>query len=110
MYYIGMFPTERHFRVLSDHLPRLDKFYVQLVPRNGILDDASKMKQVEPDDLWAERNTCYASMVRQLFSSPEQSLGNYKYLKVFESGDAADRDAWLMAGKSFCSFFIPLFQ
>jgi hypothetical protein len=98
MSYIGIFPMERHFRRLIDNLPRLDKLFVQLVPRNDILNQQSKMVQVEAEDLWMERNSCYASVVRQLFNSP--SLGNYKYLQVFESGDAADRDAWLMAGTS----------
>ncbi|EPE27347.1 hypothetical protein GLAREA_03262 [Glarea lozoyensis ATCC 20868] len=95
MSYIGIFPMERHFRSLTDNLPRLDKLFVQLVPRNDILNQASKMVQVEAEDLWMERNSCYASVVRQLFNSP--SRGNYKHLQVFESGDAADRDAWLMA-------------
>jgi hypothetical protein len=33
--------------------------------------------------------------MRELFSSPPS--GNYCYLKEFESGDAADIDAWKMA-------------
>ncbi|CAG8953791.1 hypothetical protein HYFRA_00006683 [Hymenoscyphus fraxineus] len=95
MSYIGIFPTERHFRSLAENLPRLDKLYVQLVPRNNILEIPSKMVQVELEDLWGERNSCYASLVRELFNSPPSK--NYKHLQVFESGDAADRDAWLMA-------------
>lgn len=97
MAYIGIFPTEKHFSCFAENLPRLDKLYVQLVPRNDILDNPSKMTKVEPDDLWGERNSCYASLVRELFNSPPSD--NYKYLQVFESGDAADRDAWLMAGR-----------
>ena len=31
----------------------------------------------------------------ELFNAPP--VGNYKYLQEFESGDAADTDAWLMA-------------
>ena len=88
---------ERHFRAFAENLPRLDRLYVQLVPRNDILDTPSKMVQVEAEDLWMERNSCYATVVRELFNSPP--LGNYKHLKVFESGDAADREAWLMAGR-----------
>jgi hypothetical protein len=107
MDYIGMFPMERHFRLLSENLPRLRSLYVQLVPRNGILQDSSKMKNVEADDLWASRNTCYASIVRELFCPPELSRGNYKQLQFFETGDTADRNAWLMAGASFWSSFIP---
>ena len=42
-----------------------------------------------------ERNSCYALVMRELSNTPP--LGNYRYLKVFESGDAADEGAWLMA-------------
>jgi hypothetical protein len=104
MSYIGIFPMERHFRQFAENLPKLNKLYVQLVPRNEILDLPSKMVQVEVEDLWMERNSCYASIVRELFNSPP--LGNYKYLQVFESGDSADRDAWLMAGRSSGSLFL----
>ena len=53
------------------------------------------MTQVEPEDLWMERNSCYALLMRELFNIPP--LQNYRYLRNFESGDAADKDAWLMA-------------
>ena len=33
--------------------------------------------------------------MRELFNTPP--IGNYKYLQEFESGDAADKDAWDMA-------------
>lgn len=69
---------------------------MQIVPRNEILQNKDKMIQVEQEDLWMERNSCYAAVMRELFSSPP--TGNFQYLEVFESGDAADRDAWLMAG------------
>lgn len=88
---------QSHFAALVDHLPRLDRLYVQLVPRSNIMDDSNKMAQVEHTDLWMERNNCYAHFMRELFGSPPN--GNYKYLQSFESGDAADKDAWLMAGK-----------
>ena len=53
------------------------------------------MVQVEMEDLWMERNSCYALLMRELFNAPP--VKNYKYLEVFESGDAADTDAWHMA-------------
>lgn len=53
------------------------------------------MVQVVHEDLWMERNSCYASLMRELFNAPP--LLNYRYLEVFESGDAADTDAWGMA-------------
>ena len=84
-----------HFNGLTTHLPRLDRLYVQLVPRNEILEDPVKMEQVDMEDLWMERNSCYALLMRELFNSPP--LLNFRYLQVFESGDAADTDAWHMA-------------
>lgn len=95
MSYIGIFPMASHFSLLSRHLPRLDSLYVQLVPRNDILEIPSKMVQVDMADLWMERNSCYALLMRELFNAPP--MNNYKYLQVFESGDAADTDAWHMA-------------
>ncbi|TVY57408.1 hypothetical protein LCER1_G000814 [Lachnellula cervina] len=95
MNYIAIFPMQTHFAALVDNLPSLERIYVQIVPRNNALDDPERMLDVEPTDLWMERNNCYAHMVRELFGAPPTR--NYKYLQQFESGDAADRDAWLMA-------------
>lgn len=53
------------------------------------------MAQVEAEDLWMERNSCYALLMRELFTSPP--LENFKHLKIFESGDAADEEAWQLA-------------
>jgi hypothetical protein len=93
--YICIFPMASHFSRLSSALPRLDRLYIQLVPRNGILENKRQMKGIEPEDLWMERNNCYALLMRELFSQPPE--GNYRHLKIFESGDAADKDAWAMA-------------
>ncbi|PQE19226.1 F-box domain-containing protein [Rutstroemia sp. NJR-2017a BBW] len=93
--YICIFPMASHFSKLSSALPRLDRLYIQLVPRNGILENKTQMKGIEPEDLWMERNNCYALLMRELFSQPPE--GNYRHLKIFESGDAADKDAWAMA-------------
>ena len=93
--YIGIFPTETHFSTITRHCPRLDRLYVQLVPRNSILEDSAKMKQVHSEDLWMERNRCYALLMRELFNNPPE--GNYNFLRIFESGDSADKDAWGMA-------------
>ena len=84
-----------HFANLTKNFPRLARLYVQLVPRNDILETPSKMTQVESEDLWMERNSCYALLMRELFNAPPTQ--NYKYLQIFESGDAADTDAWHMA-------------
>jgi hypothetical protein len=95
MSYIGIFPMASHFSAITSNFPRLDRVYIQLVPRNDILENSERMQQVESDALWMERNNCYALLVRELFNAPP--LDNYRYLKIFESGDAADTVAWNMA-------------
>jgi hypothetical protein len=93
--YIAIFPTSTHFHKVTRCCPRLDRLYTQFVARNDILNDPVAMEYIDPNDMWLERNSCYAYIMRELFSSPPQ--GNYRYLREFESGDAADVDAWEMA-------------
>lgn len=93
--YIGVFPMSHQFRNLVANLPRINRLYVQLVPRNDTLQDPLMMAQVEAEDLWMERNSSYALLMKELFNAPP--LNNYKQLQVFESGDAADAEAWRMA-------------
>ena len=95
MRYIAIFPITAQFEYLAQGLPRLDHLYCQLVPRNDALEDEELMKKIDVDDLWMERNNCYAQLMREMFNNPPE--GNYRYLKTFESGDAADTDAWQMA-------------
>ncbi|EDN91645.1 hypothetical protein SS1G_01049 [Sclerotinia sclerotiorum 1980 UF-70] len=96
MRYIAIFPiATNHFEYLAQKLPRLDHLYVQLVPRNDILEDEELKSRIDFDDLWMERNNCYAQLMREMFNDPPEA--NYRYLKTFESGDAADTDAWQMA-------------
>jgi hypothetical protein len=47
MSYIGIFPTMSHFSSLGLHMPRLDRLYLQFVPRNNILDDEKRMVKIE---------------------------------------------------------------
>jgi hypothetical protein len=93
--YVAMFPSSTHFHKLTKSLPRLDRLYTQFVPRDNTMKDEVAMSRIDPNDCWLERNSCYAYIMRELFSSPPS--GNYCYLKEFESGDAADIDAWKMA-------------
>ncbi len=93
--YIAMFPFSSHIHKLTQCMPRLDRLFTQFVPWNGILEDEVAMKWINQDDLWLERNSCYAYIMRELFNSPQS--GNYCYIKEFESGDAADIDGWEMA-------------
>jgi hypothetical protein len=107
--YIAMFPLSSHFNTLVSHLPPVDKLYLQLVPRNDILDDKEEMRNIQVSDLWMERNTCYSLVMRALFGvelsngwepwddeDPDRGRG-WRTLKTFESGDAADKEAWDMA-------------
>ncbi|KAK0619082.1 hypothetical protein B0T14DRAFT_518535 [Immersiella caudata] len=115
MSYIAIFPLSSHFQSLVTYLPRLERLYIQLVPQNDILCDPEEMRNIQPSDLWMERNTCYGLIMRNLLNSeldgsdddavsdsdeeerPRSSENNWRHLRVFESGDAADRDAWEMA-------------
>lgn len=94
--YVAIFPLSSHFETLVQHLPRVDRFFVQLVPRNNILKDRREMEKIDPNDLWLERNTAYSKVMPKLFDGSTSS-GNWRYLHEFESGDAADRESWEMA-------------
>ncbi|ROV88965.1 hypothetical protein VMCG_10141 [Cytospora schulzeri] len=94
--YVGIFPLSSHFNTLVQNLPPIDRLFVQLVPRNDILNDKREMQHLDMDDLWAERNTSYAKIMPKLFDS-SSSAGNWRQLQEFESGDAADRESWDMA-------------
>ena len=100
--YIALFPTSPHFQLLTRHFPRLDRLYVQLVPRATDWDDREKMGHADTRDMWMERNSCYFSLMREMFAGGAFTPGtaNFRSLKVFESGDAADEDAWRHAVES----------
>ncbi|KAL3422812.1 F-box domain-containing protein [Phlyctema vagabunda] len=93
--YVGMFPPNRHFQKFVHFLPAIESVHVQLVPRNTVLHDVERMAGVVEYDLWHQRNSAYATIVRELFNP--QPRKNYATLRKFESGDTADIDAWHMA-------------
>ncbi|KAK0652493.1 hypothetical protein B0T16DRAFT_454854 [Cercophora newfieldiana] len=114
MSYIAIFPLSSHFQSLVTFLPRLERLYIQLVPQNNILHDPEEMRNIQRSDLWMERNTCYGLVMRNLLTNhfdfgddnisesedderPHGSESNWRHLRVFESGDAADKEAWDMA-------------
>lgn len=45
--YVGIFPLSTHFNILVQHLPRIDRLFVQLVPRNDILKDKKEMEHLD---------------------------------------------------------------
>jgi len=94
--YVAIFPLSHHFHSLINHLPPLDRLFVQLVPRHDLLSDADELRNVDVGDLWMERNTSYAALMRELFD-PASADSRWLRLRVFESGDAADRESWRMA-------------
>ncbi|KAH6656098.1 hypothetical protein BKA67DRAFT_255487 [Truncatella angustata] len=95
--YIAVFPLASHVHALLSNLPRLDRLFVQLTPRpsNEILQDQKAMKNIDMADLWMERNTAYSHLFAELTQVKPHS--NWSSLKVFESGDAADKESWNMA-------------
>lgn len=93
--YVAVFPTQTHFQSLTTRLPPVDKLFVQLTPTDDVLKDKMEMAKIDMRDLWMERNHCYSMIMRELYDVPPG--GNFKHLGIFESGDAADRDAWDMA-------------
>ncbi|KAI2464019.1 hypothetical protein F4781DRAFT_93592 [Annulohypoxylon bovei var. microspora] len=99
--YIAIFPLSSHFEVLVQHLPKVERLFVQLTPgpESQILLDNTEMHLVDLADLWMERNTSYSSLMRELTfaADPADHPGNWASLQVFESGDAADKEAWDMA-------------
>lgn len=96
--YVGIFPLADHVLTLVQYLPRIERLFVQLVPRNDILKDRRQMKGLDMDDLWAERDSAYAHIVSRLCRSTTLQPGNWRYLREFESGDVADDEAWGMVG------------
>ncbi|KAI1098388.1 hypothetical protein F4804DRAFT_324970 [Jackrogersella minutella] len=101
--YIAIFPLSSHFEILVHHLPKLRRLFVQLTPgpEDRLLEDEDEVKYIDLADLWMERNTAYSSLVRELTFAgaglEAQQPGNWPALQVFESGDAADKEAWEMA-------------
>ncbi|KAI0879935.1 uncharacterized protein GGS22DRAFT_102308 [Annulohypoxylon maeteangense] len=99
--YIAIFPLSSHFEVLVQHLPKVERLFVQLTPgpENLLILDDEEMHHVDSADLWMERNTAYSSLMRELTltASPMDQPRNWASLQVFESGDTADIDAWNMA-------------
>ncbi|KAI1778478.1 hypothetical protein F4818DRAFT_406187 [Hypoxylon cercidicola] len=96
--YIAIFPLSSHVETLLRHLPKVDRLFVQLAPRPGnpILQDEEEMKHIDPADLWMERNTAYGAIFREL-TFDDGNPGNWATLRIFESGDSADKESWDMA-------------
>lgn len=94
--YVGIFPLSSHVNTLVQFLPRIERLFIQLVPRNDILKDRREMDHLDMDDLWAERNMSYGRIMPKLFDS-SNAAGNWRFLGEFESGDAADRESWDIA-------------
>jgi hypothetical protein len=95
--YIAVFPLASHIQNLFANLPKIERLFVQLTPRpsNAILQDRKAMRNIDMADLWMERNTAYSHLFAEL--TQVEPRGNWGTLKVFESGDAADRESWNMA-------------
>lgn len=95
--YVAIFPLATHINeVLIPHVPALERFYIQIVPRApSFADDDFRHPAMDISDLWMERNTAYAQLVMAIFDPPP--LGAWSSLQYFETGDAIDREAWEQA-------------
>lgn len=95
--YIAIFPLASHItNILIPHVPALERFYIQIVPRAPSFAEADyRHPAMDISDLWMERNTAYAQLVMAIFDPPP--LGLWNSLQYFESGDAVDREAWEQA-------------
>ncbi|KAI1422911.1 hypothetical protein F5Y12DRAFT_759905 [Xylaria sp. FL1777] len=95
--YIAIFPLSSHFSILLEHLPRIDRLFVQLTPKpeSSILENSDEMKHIDLSELWHQRETSYTGLIRQLKLSAT-SRTNWRLLRVFESGDVVDSKAWEM--------------
>ena len=115
--YVAIFPLSAHFDTLMQNLPRIDRLFIQLTPGKGssLLDNKEDMHHIDLADLWMERNTSYSYLMRELTtqspgissilsndpadnseSGNSTNRNNWAALRVFESGDAADKEAWGM--------------
>lgn len=110
--YVGIFPLSRHVDTLVHNLPPLRRLFVQLVPRNDILQDRKEMEHLDMDDLWMERDVAYERIVPKFFpdfatdeaataaaaavseSFNNHNFGNWRCLEEFETGDLVDTDIW----------------
>ncbi|KAI6351066.1 hypothetical protein MCOR25_010174 [Pyricularia grisea] len=96
--YVAAFPLSTHVGALVRNLPVLDRLFVQLVPREDrhtVLRDHQLMRNVDAADLWTERNSAYQLIIGAILGG--QWGDNWNSLRVFESGDSADREAWELA-------------
>lgn len=117
--YVGIFPLASHIAdTLVAHLPPLKRLYVQLVPRNDLLQDRKEMEHLDMNDLWGEKDTAYDQMIPKLFGRAavlpphvdtwppphavgEDPRGHWKNLEVFETGDVVDTRTWRHARELF---------
>lgn len=65
--YVAIFPLSAQVRMLLEHLPRVDRLFVQLGPASAssrhLLEDPAEMRHVDPADLWMERDSAYSYLV-----------------------------------------------
>ncbi|KAK7431754.1 hypothetical protein QQZ08_001692 [Neonectria magnoliae] len=94
--YIGAFPLSRHIEeVVLPYCPPVEHFYLQIMPRDLGFWQNSNLAHVDITDLWLECDTAYSFIMGDVFARNVKS--RWKKLEVFESGDAAMEEAWVMA-------------
>lgn len=94
--YIGIFPISGHIReVIVPCLPPVEHLFLQMTPQASNFFPNGIPILGEIADLWLEFDTAYSVVMRELFDREVKSA--WKELKAFESGDAANEEAWSMA-------------
>ncbi|KAK7755751.1 hypothetical protein SLS62_002364 [Diatrype stigma] len=72
--YVAIFPLSAQVRMLLEHLPRIDRLFVQLGPASAssrrLLEDPAEMRHVDPADLWMERDSAYSYLIREISTAP----------------------------------------
>lgn len=51
--------------------------------------------EFDTEDIWNERNTCYAHLMREIIPHPMHP--QWSDLRYFQTADSCDQDAWFMA-------------
>ena len=90
--YIAVFPPRSHIRYLSILSSRLERIYIQFVPRHDLTLDNWQRGNADVMTINAERELTYQSFLDEAFSvyDPHLTLS----LRDIECGDATDDPTW----------------
>ncbi|KAI0153162.1 hypothetical protein GGR57DRAFT_147033 [Xylariaceae sp. FL1272] len=88
--YVAVFPPTSHVYTLLENVPVLDRLFLQITPDpDNYIEEDADWENIDKAELWFQRSQTYSLLVRELMAD----LGQRK-IRVFESGDPADRKVW----------------